>query len=101
MSNEYPNMRTSLARTAGFDGLGLVEALMKNLKDSGYKTPTPIQVKAIPHVLKGKDLLGWSVAGAGDVNQDGCADVIVGAPCADPGGTDSAGSAFVYSIGPS
>ncbi len=43
------------------------------------------------------DSLGFSVAGAGDVNQDGKADFIIGAPFADPGGIGDAGSAFVYS----
>jgi hypothetical protein len=41
------------------------------------------------------DLAGASVAGAGDVNGDGRADVIVGAPLADPNGVTDAGSAYV------
>jgi len=43
------------------------------------------------------DLLGWSVAGAGDVNGDGKDDFIIGALYADPGGRTGAGSAYVYS----
>jgi hypothetical protein len=43
------------------------------------------------------DYLGTSVSGAGDVNNDGFADVIIGAPLADPNGIDWAGSAYVYS----
>jgi hypothetical protein len=43
-----------------------------------------------------EDFLGFSVASAGDVNGDGYADVIVGAPYADPGGWESAGRAYVY-----
>ncbi len=44
-----------------------------------------------------EDVLGWTVAGVGDVNGDGRSDFIVGAPLADPGGQSEAGSAFVYS----
>ena len=42
------------------------------------------------------DHSGWSVASAGDVNGDGFADVIVGAPNADPHGLDSGASYVVF-----
>jgi len=41
------------------------------------------------------DVLGWSVSSAGDVNNDGYDDVIVGARCNDAGGTD-AGRAYIF-----
>ena len=49
------------------------------------------------HGAAENDSLGSSVASAGDVNQDGFPDVIVGALGADPGGRTGAGSVFVYS----
>jgi len=45
------------------------------------------------------DNFGVSVAGTGDVNGDGFADLIVGAPYNDAGGAD-AGRAYVYSVSP-
>jgi hypothetical protein len=41
------------------------------------------------------DNSGFSVAAAGDVNGDGFGDLIVGAPGADPGGINYAGSSYV------
>jgi hypothetical protein len=46
------------------------------------------------------DNFGRSVAGAGDVNGDGFADVVVGAIGADPGGRRNAGTASVFHGGP-
>ena len=41
------------------------------------------------------DFFGGSISAAGDMNGDGIADFIIGAPQADPGGTSTAGAAFV------
>ena len=39
--------------------------LQKALTNLGYKTPTPIQTKAIPGLLEGKDLIGIAQTGTG------------------------------------
>ena len=49
-------------------------------------------------VLTGIDMLdrsGYSVSTAGDVNEDGIGDLIIGAPFADPGGRVEAGESYV------
>jgi ATP-dependent RNA helicase RhlE len=48
-----------------FTSLGLAAPLLTALEGEGYTTPTPIQARAIPHVLAGKDLLGIAQTGTG------------------------------------
>jgi ATP-dependent RNA helicase RhlE len=48
-----------------FEELGLIEPLQAAVRAEGYERPTPIQVRAIPHVLAGKDLLGLAQTGTG------------------------------------
>ncbi|MDV7271384.1 DEAD/DEAH box helicase [Thioclava sp. A2] len=48
-----------------FDNLGLAPVLLENLGKIGITRPTPIQSKAIPHVVKGRDLLGLAQTGTG------------------------------------
>jgi ATP-dependent RNA helicase RhlE len=48
-----------------FSDFGLNEQLLRALDSESYETPTPIQVKAIPHVLAGRDLLGCAQTGTG------------------------------------
>jgi len=48
-----------------FADLGLSDVTLRALADEGYTTPTPIQAKAIPHVLAGRDLFGCAQTGTG------------------------------------
>jgi superfamily II DNA/RNA helicase len=48
-----------------FNELGLNAHLLKALESENYQTPTPIQARAIPEVLKGRDLLGIAQTGTG------------------------------------
>lgn len=48
-----------------FADLGLSPEVLKAVEDSGYTTPTPIQEKAIPTILMGRDVLGIAQTGTG------------------------------------
>jgi ATP-dependent RNA helicase RhlE len=48
-----------------FASLGLSEPLLRALASENYTTPTPIQVRAIPALLAGRDLLGIAQTGTG------------------------------------
>ena len=48
-----------------FSSLGLSDALLKAISKKGYTTPSPIQQKAIPPVLEGKDVLASAQTGTG------------------------------------
>jgi superfamily II DNA/RNA helicase len=48
-----------------FSHLGLSEKVIAAVAASGYKTPTPIQEQAIPHVLARRDVLGIAQTGTG------------------------------------
>ena len=48
-----------------FADLGLSEPLLRAVTDEGYTTPTPIQARAIPVLLQGRDLLGQAQTGTG------------------------------------
>lgn len=48
-----------------FKDLQLIEPILKALINEGYSVPTPIQEKAIPVLLQGKDVLGCAATGTG------------------------------------
>src|ERR1700722_2191917 len=48
-----------------FSHLGLSEKVLSAVEAAGYKTPTPIQDQAIPHVLARRDVLGIAQTGTG------------------------------------
>ncbi|WP_445732018.1 DEAD/DEAH box helicase [Mariniflexile sp.] len=48
-----------------FNQLGLSPALLKAISKKGYTTPSPIQQKAIPPILQGKDVLASAQTGTG------------------------------------
>lgn len=54
-----------MVKHKSFHTLGLAPALLQALESMGYQRPTPIQARAIPPVLAGKDLLGVAQTGTG------------------------------------
>jgi ATP-dependent RNA helicase RhlE len=56
-SKEYLSM--------SFGALGLCEELLKTVSEQGYTKPSPIQIKAIPAVLSGCDVMAVAHTGTG------------------------------------
>jgi len=48
-----------------FEQLKIIAPLRRALAGEGYTVPTPIQEKSIPHLLKGRDLMGIAQTGTG------------------------------------
>lgn len=51
--------------TPTFEELGISEPVIRALRDVGYETPTPIQIKTIPILLSGQDVIGQAPTGTG------------------------------------
>ncbi|MCX5782633.1 MAG: DEAD/DEAH box helicase [Elusimicrobia bacterium] len=56
MNNNLPN---------NFYGLGIAPGLLDKISKLGFTTPTPIQYKAIPIAIEGKDVIGIAQTGTG------------------------------------
>lgn len=48
-----------------FKSLRLAEPILRAVAGEGYSAPTPIQSKAIPHIIDGRDILGCAQTGTG------------------------------------
>ena len=48
-----------------FSDLGLCPQLLQAIEAMGYKRPTPIQMRAIPAILQGRDIFGCAQTGTG------------------------------------
>src|SRR5215468_7160892 len=49
----------------GFSKFGLSQPMIEGVKAMGYTEPTPIQLRAIPLVLEGRDVIGSAQTGTG------------------------------------
>ncbi len=59
------NPESTTAEPSRFDTLALDPKLLKAVADSGYLSMTPIQAKAIPLVIDGRDVMGAAQTGTG------------------------------------
>ena len=48
-----------------FKDLGLCPELLETIEELGYEEPTPVQVKAIPPIIEGRDMVGSAQTGTG------------------------------------
>ena len=48
-----------------FNGLGLSDSLLQAIGELGFEKPTPVQAKAIPLILQGKDIIASAQTGTG------------------------------------
>ena len=58
-------MQDNATQTKTFQDLGLKKSILNSIKKAGFQTPSPIQAEAIPHILKGKDIVGQAHTGTG------------------------------------
>jgi ATP-dependent RNA helicase RhlE len=58
-------LKDDLVTLSTFEALGLIKPLLLTVAAENYEKPTPIQEKAIPHLLQGRDVLGLAQTGTG------------------------------------
>ena len=93
-----PAQRVVCAGAAGALGAVMLTGVVQIPAQAALSSPVDLLTQA-NITLDGaaaNDQSGFSVAGAGDVNGDGTADVIIGAAFAGPNGSDSGSSYVVY-----
>jgi superfamily II DNA/RNA helicase len=56
---------THTDKTMRFDQFSLSQPILRALHEQGYETATPIQQRAIPEILAGRDILGCAQTGTG------------------------------------
>jgi len=63
--NKIESNNSKFKNNVEFKSLKIIEPILEAIQQEGYNTPTPIQAKSIPIVLRGTDLLGCAQTGTG------------------------------------
>ena len=64
-SSDQSPTEQEAASPAGFEQFGLDPRILRAVADLGFTTPTPIQQKAIEHLVQGADVVGRARTGTG------------------------------------
>ena len=65
MTKHVDSTNSKFKNNVKFNSLKIIDPILNAIKEEGYNTPTPIQAKSIPIVLRGTDLLGCAQTGTG------------------------------------
>jgi ATP-dependent RNA helicase RhlE len=65
MENNTPAQKSITQEATTFFGLGIAPKILQVLERMKFKVPTPIQLKAIPLAIEGKDVMGIAQTGTG------------------------------------
>ncbi len=63
--NHFNQLESREKSLSNFKSLGISDEIMERLQNTGVVSPTPIQERAIPLVLQGKDLIAQAQTGTG------------------------------------
>jgi len=61
----YPILMTKQEEPQDFNSFGLQDLLLQGIREAGFEKPSPIQSKAIPLALEGRDLIAQAQTGTG------------------------------------
>ncbi len=59
------SMEEGTVKLESFKSMGLTAPVLKALEDMGFEEPSPIQVKTIPLIMQGHDMIGQAQTGTG------------------------------------
>lgn len=65
LNDTQPEKKHKTKKSGGFESMNLIYPVYRAVKSKGFNVPTPIQRKAIPHLLEGRDIVACARTGSG------------------------------------